>query len=96
MVVLVKKKSLQRMVRDIFCEKCLFYGMSFDVVDFICKQNFDWCVCGKSGIKYGQGSYFVVKVFYSYLYVICGLDGFWFMFLVRVLVGLFIKGEFKY
>ena len=96
MVALATQKCPQRMVSDILCEKRLFHGTSSDAVDAICKQNFDWRVCRKSGTKYGQGSYFATNASYSHSYAKCGLDGFRFMFLARVLVGSFIKGEPKY
>ena len=96
MVALATKKSPQRMASDIPCEKRLFRGTSPDAVDAICKQNFDWRVCGKSGTKYGEGSYFASNAFYSHSYATCGSDGFRFMFLARVLIGSFIKGEPKY
>ena len=96
MVALAMQKSPQRMTSDIPCEKCLFHGTSPDAVEAICKQNFDWRVCGKNGTKYGKGSYFAANASYSHSFAKCGADGFQFMFLARVLVGSFIKGEPEY
>ena len=96
MVALAMQKNPQRMTSDIPCEKRLFHGTSPDAVDAICKQNFDWRVCGKNGTKYGKGSYFAANASYSHSFAKCGSDGFRFMFLARVLVGSFIKGEPEY
>ncbi|XP_027041652.1 TCDD-inducible poly [ADP-ribose] polymerase-like [Pocillopora damicornis] len=68
-------------------EKLLFHGTSSDVVDAICKQNFDHRLRGKHGTKYGKGSYFAVDASYSNNYSgLCG-DKTRFMFLARVLTG---------
>ena len=96
MVALAMQNNPQRMTSDIPCEKRLFHGTSPDAVDVICKENFDWRVCGKSGTKYGEGSYFATNASYSHSYATRGSDGFRFMFLTRVLVGSFIKGEPEY
>lgn len=90
------QKSPQRMASDILCEKRLFHGRSPVAVDAICRQNFDCRVCGKNGTKYGEGSYLAANASYSNSFAKRGLDGFQFMFLARVLVGSFIKGEPKY
>lgn len=93
MVTLAMLKNPQSVASDIHNEKRLFHGTSPDVVDAICKQNFDWRVCGKKGTKYGKGSYFATNASYSHSYADSGSDGSRFMFLARVLVGSFIKGE---
>ena len=93
MVTLAMLKNPQSVASDIHNEKQLFHGTSPDVVDAICKQNFDWRVCGKKGTKYGKGSYFATNASYSHSYADSGSDGSRFMFLARVLVGSFIKGE---
>lgn len=46
------------------------------------------------GNVYGGGVYFVKDVFYFYLYLILGLNGDCFMYLVRVLVGKYILGKY--
>lgn len=96
MVTLAMTKNAQSVASDIHIEKRLFHGTSPDAVDAICKQNFDWRVCGKTGTKYGKGSYFATKASYSHLYAKSGSDGFQFMFLAKVLVGSFIKEEPEY
>lgn len=74
----------------------MFYGISLDVVEVICKYNFSWCLYGKNIINYGEGSYFVRDVFYSYVFVEKNVFGYYEMFVVKVLVGLYIKGYFSY
>ena len=66
-------------------ERQLFHGTSSDVIDAICKQNFDHRVHGKNGTMYGEGSYFAVKASYSNKYSIGNEAKF--MFLVSVLTG---------
>ena len=39
-------------------EKKLFHGTTPDVVEAICKHNFDWRVHGKNKTSFGEGSYF--------------------------------------
>ena len=36
-------------------EKRLCHGTGNNVVDAICKSNFDWRLCGAHGTLYGQG-----------------------------------------
>ena len=75
-------------------EKQLFHGTSPDVVDAICKQNFDWRLHGQTGTKYGKGSYFAVKASSSYCYAkVEDAEQCYVMFLARVLVGSYIKGQ---
>ena len=85
-----KRKRIKRKLkakRDNQIEKLLFHGTSSDVVDAICKQNFDHRLRGKHGTKYGEGSYFAVDASYSNNYSGPGGDKTRFMFLVRVLTG---------
>ncbi|CAH3164391.1 unnamed protein product [Porites evermanni] len=71
-------------------ERLLFHGTSSDVIDAICKHNFDHRCHGKNGTKYGKGSYFAVKASYSNNYC-SGMTRF--MFLARVLTGEFKQGD---
>ena len=65
-----------------------------DVVDAICKQNFDWRLNGQTGSKYGKGSYFAVEASSSYCYAnVRDAEECYVMFLARVLVGSYIKGQ---
>ena len=85
-----KRKRIKRKLkakRDDQIEKLLFHGTSSDVVDAICKQNFDHRLRGKNGTWYGEGSYFAVDASYSNGYSDPGGDKTRFMFLVRVLTG---------
>lgn len=36
-------------------EKSLFHGTHQNVVEAICRTNFDWRLCGVHGTMYGQG-----------------------------------------
>lgn len=68
-------------------EKLLFHGTSSDVVDAICKQNFDHRLRGKHGTKYGKGSYFARDASYSNNYSSLSGEKTRFMFLAFVLTG---------
>ena len=74
-------------------ERKLFHGTSSDVIDAICKQNFDHRVHGKNGTKYGEGSYFAVNASYSKSYT-SGKE-IRFIFLVSVLTGDYKLGNKK-
>ena len=83
--------------QDTANEMRLFHGTKTDLVDTICKQNFDWRVPIKHGKKYGHGSYFAVKASLSHRYTETGIDGeSKSMFLARVLVGSYTAGKSHY
>ncbi|XP_032723660.1 protein mono-ADP-ribosyltransferase PARP12 isoform X2 [Lontra canadensis] len=73
-------------------ERQLFHGTSANFVDAICQQNFDWRVCGLHGTSYGKGSYFARDAAYSHHYSKSDTKSHT-MFLARVLVGEFIRGN---
>ncbi|XP_041111297.1 protein mono-ADP-ribosyltransferase PARP12 [Polyodon spathula] len=75
-------------------EKLLFHGTDSAYVDAICKQNFDWRICGTHGTAYGKGSYFARDAKYSHNYT--GSSSSRTMFVTRVLVGESIKGNSAY
>ncbi|XP_016060547.1 PREDICTED: poly [ADP-ribose] polymerase 12, partial [Miniopterus natalensis] len=73
-------------------ERQLFHGTNSNIVDAICQQNFDWRICGLNGTSYGKGSYFARDAAYSHHY--CKSDSkLYTMFLARVLVGEFTRGN---
>lgn len=87
-------------------EKRLFHGTSPESVEEICKENFDWRMCGKNATKFGEGSYFAVNASYSHNYatkdvaVNASYSGIYstrdspqFMFLAKVLVGSYTQGD---
>ena len=74
-------------------EKLLFHGTTSDVVDAICKQNFDHRLRGKNGTKYGEGSYFAVSASYSNNYSSQSGEPTRFMFLASVLTGEYKLGN---
>ena len=75
-------------------EKHLFHGTSSEeVVHCICREGFDWRVCGKNGTLYGNGSYFARDASYSNNYSLKYSSGKQQMFLSRVMVGAYTKGK---
>ncbi|XP_036719301.1 protein mono-ADP-ribosyltransferase PARP12 isoform X1 [Balaenoptera musculus] len=73
-------------------ERQLFHGTSTGFVDAICQQNFDWRVSGLHGTSYGRGSYFARDAAYSHHYSKTDTKSYT-MFLARVLVGEFVRGN---
>uniref|UniRef100_A0A8C9QIM1 TCDD inducible poly(ADP-ribose) polymerase n=1 Tax=Spermophilus dauricus TaxID=99837 RepID=A0A8C9QIM1_SPEDA len=91
-----KKEYMNRKMfgRDrIINERHLFHGTSQDVVDGICKHNFDPRVCGKHATMFGQGSYFAKKASYSHNFSKKSSKGIHFMFLAKVLTGRYTMGS---
>lgn len=74
-------------------ERHLFHGTSQDVVDGICKHNFDPRVCGKHATMFGQGSYFARKASYSHNFSKRSPNGVHYMFLAKVLTGRYVVGN---
>ncbi|XP_048362582.1 protein mono-ADP-ribosyltransferase TIPARP [Sphaerodactylus townsendi] len=74
-------------------ERHLFHGTSQDVVDGICKHNFDPRVCGKHATMFGQGSYFARKASYSHNFAKRSPKGIHYMFLAKVLTGRYTVGN---
>ncbi|XP_012995600.3 mucin-17-like isoform X2 [Esox lucius] len=72
-------------------ELTLFHGTDPKHVDAICRDNFDWRLCGTNGTVYGQGSYFARDAKYSHKFT--GNSGERSMFCCRVLVGDYTKGN---
>ena len=77
-------------------EMRLFHGTSPEVVEAICKQNFDWRVNGKNGTAYGQGSYFAVNSSKSHCYAKEDNKRCKFMFVAKVLAGSYTEGKSSY
>ncbi|NWI50330.1 PAR12 polymerase, partial [Calyptomena viridis] len=76
-------------------EKLLFHGTSVSYREAICTRNFDWRLCGSNGTNYGMGIYFARDASYSHAY--CqAVENINMMFVARVLVGDFIKGNAAY
>ncbi|KAM7056898.1 protein mono-ADP-ribosyltransferase PARP12-like isoform 3-T3 [Acridotheres tristis] len=76
-------------------EKLLFHGTDITSMKTICTQNFDWRICGSNGTNYGKGSYFARDARYSHAYCRATLLGHM-MFVARVLVGDYVKGNADY
>ena len=77
-------------------EMRLFHGTSREIVEAICKDNFDWRVNGKNATRYGKGSYFAVNASCSNSYANEDNKGSKFMFVAKVLVGSYTTGHSSY
>ncbi|XP_060690798.1 protein mono-ADP-ribosyltransferase TIPARP isoform X1 [Hemiscyllium ocellatum] len=91
-----KKEYMSRKMSEmdkILNERHLFHGTSQDVVDAICKHNFDPRVCGKHATMFGQGSYFARKASYSHNFSKKSQEGVHYMFLAKVLIGKYTLGK---
>ena len=77
-------------------EMRLFHGTNPEVVEAICKQNFDWRVNGKNGTAYGQGSYLAVNSSKSHCYATEDNKRSKFMFVAKVLAGSYTEGKSSY
>ncbi|XP_041851373.1 protein mono-ADP-ribosyltransferase TIPARP [Melanotaenia boesemani] len=91
-----KKEYMARRMSEmdrLLSERHLFHGTSADVVEGICKHNFDPRVCGKHATMFGQGSYFARKAVYSHNFSKRSPKGVHCMFLAKVLTGRFTVGN---
>ncbi|KTF77707.1 hypothetical protein cypCar_00039783 [Cyprinus carpio] len=79
--------------RDV-TEKQLFHGTDSTHLEAICHNNFDWRICGTHGTAYGKGSYFARDAKYSHSYT--KDSGTRSMFVCRILVGSYTKGDSSY
>ena len=52
-----KKRQMQKEHITEILEKKLFHGTRQNVVDPICRSNFDWRLCGLNGTVFGQGKF---------------------------------------
>lgn len=89
-----KKEYMSRRMSEmdrLLCERHLFHGTSADVVEGICKHNFDPRVCGKHATMFGQGSYFARKAVYSHNFSKRSSKGLHCMFLAKVLTGRWVR-----
>ena len=77
-------------------ERSLYHGTTPCAVEAICKRNFDWRLSGKNATKFGEGSYFAKDASYSHRYATKDADGIHHMFVAKVLVGSYIKGQANY
>ncbi|NWI33539.1 PAR12 polymerase, partial [Sula dactylatra] len=76
-------------------EKLLFHGTKVSFMEAICIHNFDWRICGSNGTNYGKGSYFARDASYSHAYCQALVKPN-IMFVARVLVGNYVKGNAAY
>ncbi|XP_069820341.1 zinc finger CCCH-type antiviral protein 1-like [Dendropsophus ebraccatus] len=85
----MKKENHGRDVK----EMRLFHGTEKTHIDNICNENFDWRICGVHATAYGHGSYFARDAQYSHNYSSAAPDGTRSMFVARVLVGDYGRGD---
>ncbi|KAL5007235.1 hypothetical protein ScPMuIL_016041 [Solemya velum] len=70
-----QKFSLARkhLIKDIgshdLNESRLFHGTNPESIEAICGEGFDWRVCGRNAVSYGQGTYFARGASYSHTHV---------------------------
>ncbi|NWQ86556.1 PAR12 polymerase, partial [Burhinus bistriatus] len=76
-------------------ERVLFHGTKSSCVEAICVHNFDWRICGSNGTNYGKGIYFARDASYSHTYCQPAVKTN-IMFVARVLVGDYVKGNAAY
>jgi len=90
---LYRSRLAEELGKDGINELQLFHGTSPEAVAGICKDGFDWRICGKNGTVYGQGSYFARDSSYSVNYSQEDSSGERKMFLASVLVGKYSQGS---
>lgn len=78
-------------------ERRLFHGTSHKNIRSICRNNFDWRLSGEvTGDIYGKGTYFARDASFSHCYCHDDEDGVRYVFIAKVLVGSYTKGEKEY
>ena len=92
-----KRRYLQHSRKEEVKEMQLFHGTSDETaVQAIFRQNFDPRVSGKNATMYGKGAYFATDSSFSDRFTNrSGHTNRW-MFLARVLVGRYVKGDRDY
>ncbi|XP_078529392.1 protein mono-ADP-ribosyltransferase PARP12-like [Lissotriton helveticus] len=91
----MQKDAMKKQNKTEVLEKQLFHGTKSIYLDGICRNNFDWRICGLNGTVYGKGSYFARDASYSDGYCDSNSSS-KSMFLARVLVGDFTRGSNHY
>ena len=87
-----KKKILQtKLSPGSIDERQLYHGTEHNIIDSICRQNFDFRLCGKNATVCGKGSYFARDASYSHRYTTSDGTSTQYMFVADVLVGRFTK-----
>ncbi|KAL3841664.1 hypothetical protein ACJMK2_019778 [Sinanodonta woodiana] len=65
---LQKSHMLEDLGLNLLNEKHLYHGTDDDAVEKICKEGFDWRLCGVHGTAYGNGTYFALDAAVSCSY----------------------------
>ncbi|KAK7070560.1 hypothetical protein SK128_007423, partial [Halocaridina rubra] len=72
----------------------LFHGTSYDAVQNICEENFDWRLHGTvHGLAFGQGTYFTPSAKLASGYAKPDIQGYRYLFVARVAVGTKVLGN---
>ncbi|XP_060053091.1 protein mono-ADP-ribosyltransferase PARP14-like [Erinaceus europaeus] len=90
-----QKKTMDAKNGQIANEKQLFHGTDADSVPFVNTMGFNRSYAGKHAVKYGKGTYFAVNASYSAndLYSRPDINGKKHMYYVRVLTGMYTRGD---
>ncbi|XP_068133446.1 zinc finger CCCH-type antiviral protein 1-like isoform X2 [Hyperolius riggenbachi] len=89
-----RQKDQMKRRSDSKINECqLFHGTTSTNANMICSQNFDRNTNGNIITMFGKGSYFFKDAFYAHKHTQPTSDGIRSMFVARVLVGDFAKGE---
>ncbi|KAK3583284.1 hypothetical protein CHS0354_011173 [Potamilus streckersoni] len=65
---LQKSHMLEDLGQSLLNEKHLYHGTDDDAVEKICKEGFDWRLCGVHGTAFGKGTYFALDAAISCSY----------------------------
>ncbi|XP_041367209.1 uncharacterized protein LOC121381882 [Gigantopelta aegis] len=63
--LLTRKHMLDDFGAQKLNEQLLFHGSNAETVNAICKEGFDWRLCGRHGTMFGKGTYFAKDASYS-------------------------------
>ncbi|XP_051466278.1 protein mono-ADP-ribosyltransferase PARP10 [Apus apus] len=90
----LKKASMERACAGAAVERILFHGTTETSSREICLHGFNRSFCGKNAALYGLGVYFAVDAAVSAReqYSPCSANGTKFIFMAKVLTGLFARG----
>ncbi|KAK2560432.1 Protein mono-ADP-ribosyltransferase PARP14 [Acropora cervicornis] len=89
----MKKQSMDARNGSLENERELFHGTDYNRVKSINMQGFNRSFCGRNGSAYGDGVYFAEDASYSTSFSRESPHGESFMYLAKVLVGEYTRGE---
>lgn len=65
-IFLFRQRDQMESLRTSINEKQLFHGTNSKHVDSICRNNFDWRLCGTNGTSFGKGWMPLIVVYFVY------------------------------